>query len=178
MNELADRLAGTGVKADSAVELAFEAGIPEWSRLAFRVAYSVVRHREDAEDIAQDVVAKAHRELRQLRDRERLRAWLVRMAWRMAIDRKDSERRRLVREQVGPDVTSSPSSEDQLLTAERASRLWTAIDGLSDKLRIVVVLCSIEGHDLADVAMLLQVPEGTVKSRLFEARKQLRERLR
>jgi RNA polymerase sigma factor (sigma-70 family) len=130
MNEFADRLARSLVRADSAVEREFEAGIPEWSRLAFRVAYGVLRQREDAEDVAQETVAKAHRQLGQLRDRERLRAWLVRMAWRMAIDKRASDVRRMFREQGAAEPVHTPSSEEQLLTGERAMRLWAAIDSL------------------------------------------------
>src|SRR5262245_9756702 len=177
MDEFAGRLAGPFVSADRTIEREFETGLPEWSRLAFRVAYSVLRQREDAEDIAQDALTKAHRNLGQLRERERLRAWLVRLAWRMAIDKRESDGRRVVREQSAVKPESTPSSEEMVLSAERSTRLWQAIDGLSEKLRIVVVLASIEGHDLAEVATLLGLPEGTVKSRLFEARKQLRERL-
>ena len=61
--------------------------------------------------------------------------------------------------------------------SERAEQLWRAIDALPEKLRLVIVLAGIEGHDIREVAALLDVPEGTVKSRLFLARKQLKERL-
>ena len=60
---------------------------------------------------------------------------------------------------------------------ERAAHLWTAIDTLPDKLRLVVVLSSIDGHDTREVASLLRIPEGTVRSRLFLARKALAEKL-
>lgn len=66
----------------------FEGQLVESSMLAFRVAYSVLRHRQDAEDVAQEAMAKAYRRFRQLRDRERFRGWLVRIAWRMALDRR------------------------------------------------------------------------------------------
>ena len=94
MNEFAGRLDTTVVKADPALDREFEASLPVWSHLAFRVAYSVLRHHEDAEDVAQEALTKAHRQLGQLRDRERLRHWLVRMVWRMAIDRRGSDQRR------------------------------------------------------------------------------------
>jgi RNA polymerase sigma-70 factor (ECF subfamily) len=55
--------------------------------------------------------------------------------------------------------------------------LWNAIDALSEKLRVVVVLAGIEGHDIREVAALLELPEGTVKSRLFLARQQLKDAL-
>jgi RNA polymerase sigma-70 factor, ECF subfamily len=60
---------------------------------------------------------------------------------------------------------------------ERAAQLWQAIDVLPPKLRLVTVLAGIEGHDVREVALLLGVPEGTVKSRLFLARQRLKELL-
>src|SRR5436853_5741712 len=87
MHERADRLAGGFVGVDRDLEREFEARLVESSTLAFRVAYSVLRHREDAEDVAQEAFAKAYRNFRQLRDRDRFRAWLARMTWRLAIDR-------------------------------------------------------------------------------------------
>ena len=80
------------------LEREFEARLADSSRLAFRVAFSVLRQREDAEDVAQEAFAKAYRSFRQLRDRTRFRAWLVRMTWRMALDRHRANRRRLARE--------------------------------------------------------------------------------
>jgi RNA polymerase sigma-70 factor (ECF subfamily) len=64
------------------------------------------------------------------------------------------------------------------LSRERATHVWRAIDGLPEKLRVVIVLCAIEGHDIREVSRLLEIPEGTVKSRLFLARKALSESLR
>ena len=160
---------------DDELERDFEARITECSRLAFRVAYGVLRHREDAEDVAQEAFAKAYRSFSQLRDRDRFRAWLVRMTWRLAIDWQRSRKRRATREeQVEPEATVSG---DPVQARERAEFLWRAIDQLSDKLRLVIVLAAIDGHDIAEVAALLELPEGTVKSRLFSARQQLKERL-
>ncbi len=62
-------------------------------------------------------------------------------------------------------------------TRQRAAHLWDAIDDLPDKLRVVIVLSGIEGHDTREVGSLLGIPEGTVRSRLFMARKALAERL-
>lgn len=138
--------------------------------------YGVLRHREDAEDVAQEAFVRAHRSFRQLRDRGRFRAWLVRTTWRLAIDRIRNDRRRVAREQVA-DTVPEASVEELALERERSRALWTAIDELPDKLRIVIVLAAIEGHDVAEVARLLEIPPGTVKSRLFLARRQLTEKL-
>src|SRR5215468_7975964 len=174
MHELVGRLASSVVEVDHELEREFEARLVESSTLAFRVAYSVLRHREDAEDVAQEAFAKAYRSFHQLRDRERFRAWLVRMTWRLAIDRRRGDHRREARESAhaaaAPRIGAESVDENF-----RARELWRAIDALPDKLRIAIVLASIEGHDLADVASLLRLPVGTVKSRLFLARQRLKE---
>src|ERR1044072_92580 len=89
------------VSVDDELEREFEVRLTECSTLAFRVAFSVLRHREDAEDVAQEAFAKAYRSFRQLRNRDRFRAWLVRMTWRMALDCQRADRRRVRREDSG-----------------------------------------------------------------------------
>jgi RNA polymerase sigma-70 factor (ECF subfamily) len=177
MHGFAERLGG-GIVAvrDEAVEREFEARLTESSTLAFRVAYGVLRHRQDAEDVAQEAFVKAYRSFSQLRDRERFRAWLVRMTWRLAIDRQRGDRRRAARETLTADNALSDMADD-MEARERAARVWAAIDSLPEKLRLVIVLAGIEGHDTSEVARLLDIPQGTVKSRLFLARQRLKEQL-
>ena len=190
MHERADRLAGSFVNVDLQLEQEFETRLVESSTLAFRVAYGVLRHRQDAEDVAQEAFVRAYRNFRELRDRTRFRAWLVRMTWRLAIDRQRADRRRMARERSpdglgGPHGAGQspvaqgfrPQAVEQMLSRERADRLWNAIDALPEKLRVVVVLANIEGHDLREVGVLLGLPAGTVKSRLFLARQRLKEQL-
>ena len=168
---------GTEVERD---ELAreFETCLVGSSTLAFRVAFSVLRQREDAEDVAQEAFTRAYRRFRQLRDRTRFRAWLVRMTWRLALDRQRGERRRLTRDTAwvagAPAAAPAPPGPVERL---RAQELWRAIDALPPKLRMAVVLANIEGHGTGEVAALLGVPPGTVKSRLFQARRRLKEML-
>jgi RNA polymerase sigma-70 factor (ECF subfamily) len=176
MHERADRLAGGFVGVDPELAQEFEVRLTESSTLAFRVAYSVLRHREDAEDVAQEAFAKAYRNFRQLRDRDRFRAWLARMTWRLAIDRCRAANRRQRLEQEAPG-NGGPSTAEAVVARDRAEQLWRAIDALPEKLRIVIVLASIEGHEVQEVASLLGIPKGTVKSRLFVARQRLKEQL-
>jgi len=183
MDERAALLPRAVVTVDSELAREFETRLVDSSTLAFRVAYSVLRHREDAEDVAQDAFAKAYRSFRRLRDRDRFRAWLVRTTWRLALDRRRADRRRAARDarvDVGfvPGGHADDAAADvDLLARERSAQLWNAIDALPDKLRVVIVLSGIEEHDLGQVAKLLGLPIGTVKSRLFAARQRLRERL-
>ena len=159
------------------LEREFETRLRESSTLAFRVAYGVLRHREDAEDVAQDAFAKAYRSFRELRDRDRFRGWLVRMTWRLAIDRLRSNRRRAAHEQA-VEAPPDPRIDPDVDARDRHAHLWAAIDELPEPLRIATVLAAIEGHDLKEVSRLLDVPEGTIKWRLFTARKTLQEKLR
>jgi RNA polymerase sigma-70 factor (ECF subfamily) len=177
MNEWAGRYPDALVTPDEDLAREFEERLRESSRLAVRVAYGVLRNRDEAEDVAQEAFARAFQRFRQLRERDRFRAWLVRMTWRLAIDRWRSDRRRTAREQAAFEEPVA-SVEDVAVARERSTRLWRAIDGLPEKLRVVVVLAAIEGHGMREVAELLKVPEGTVKSRMFDARKALAESLR
>jgi RNA polymerase sigma-70 factor (ECF subfamily) len=155
----------------------FETRLIESSTLAFRVAYSVLRHQQDAEDVAQEAFAKAYRNFRRLRDRDRFRAWLVRIAWRLALDRRRADVRRIARESSGGGGSPISIASRLAVQEERFTEIWRAIDELPDRLRLVVVLANVEGHSVAEVAKLLGIPEGTVKSRLFVARKRLKDQL-
>lgn len=178
MHELVETLATRLVTAEADLAAEFEARLADSATLAFRVAYSIVRQKQDAEDVAQDAFARAYRRFGELRDRERFRAWLVRMTWRLAIDFKRSQRRRSTREDSAARlVPSATRGETDAIERDRSARLWQAIDMLPERLRLVVVLGAIEGHSVRDVATLLDAPEGTIKSRLFEAREKLRELL-
>ena len=179
MHERADVLPAGLVTGADEWSREFEARLADSSALAFRVAYGVLRQRQDAEDCAQEAFARAFRRFGELRDREKFRAWLVRMTWHIALDRRRADKRRLVREDTAMRLTpQAGDAEADALAHERSTRLWAAIDALPEKLRVVTVLAAIEGHGLKDVAALLGVPEGTVKSRLFDARKKLQELLR
>jgi RNA polymerase sigma-70 factor (ECF subfamily) len=179
MDELAlGRVAGRVSPHDDAeAERAFEQCLAESATLAFRVAYGVLRHRQDAEDVAQEAMVQAYRRFVTLRDRGRFRAWLVRIAWRTALNRRRHDGRRNVREQAALDIPPVPTVEDLAISRDFQEHLWREIDGLPDRLRRVLTLAAMEGFELAEVAELLELPEGTVKSRLHQARKVLTERL-
>jgi RNA polymerase sigma-70 factor (ECF subfamily) len=163
------------VAVDDSLRKEFESTLGETSTLAFRVAYSVLRCREEAEDVAQEALVRAYRRFHQLRDRTRLRAWLVRLTWRLALDEQRARRRRLAREHEAARAMDGTRTTGE--APEESARLWRAIDQLPEGLRWPIVLAAIEGHDIRSVAALLDLPEGTIKSRLFRARQRLRELL-
>lgn len=163
------------VAVDETLREEFEATLAETSTLAFRVAYSVLRCREEAEDVAQEALVRAFRRFHQLRDRTRLRAWLVRLTFRLALDQQRACRRRLAREHEAARAMNDTRVKTE--APDESARLWHAIDRLPAGLRWPIVLAAIEGHDIRSVAALLDLPEGTIKSRLFRARQRLKELL-
>jgi len=156
----------------------FEQRLAECGPLAYRVARGVLRNDADAEDVAQEALLRAYRRFERLRDRARFRGWLVRISFRLAIDRLRSAKRREVRETLWSQQAPEASTEDAAATSEFQGLLGRAMDELPEKLRLVLLLAGMEGHTLEKVADMIGVPVGTVKSRLFLARKQLAEKLR
>jgi RNA polymerase sigma-70 factor, ECF subfamily len=161
-----------------ALELEFEHRLADCPTLAYRVALGVLRNAAEAEDVAQEAMLRAYRNFHRLRDRDRFRAWLVRTAWRLSLDRIRSATRRERREQEAMVERSEAGFENEVAAREFERCLAAALDALPEKLRIVLLLAAIEGYNTREVAKLVNVPEGTVKSRLHLARKQLAEALR
>jgi RNA polymerase sigma-70 factor (ECF subfamily) len=176
-------LAGTSERGDesSRAHRQFEERLAECGPLAFRVAYGVLRHAADAEDVAQEALLKAYRNFGRLREPARFRGWLVRIVFRMALDRWRSVKRREKREtewEQPEQRAAGPSVEELAASSEFQSRLERAMEELPEKFRLVVLLAGIEGYTLEEVSGMLGIPIGTVKSRLFFARKKLAEKLR
>ncbi len=169
---------GAAVTAAETLAREFEGQLAESARLAFRVALGVLRNRAEAEDVAQETLLRAYRNFHRLREAARLRPWLVRVAWRLALDRIRSAKRRERREVAFAEPNHQSTAEEIVAFREFEGRLRAAMDELPEKLRLVVVLSAIEGYQTREVAGLLRVPEGTVKSRLFLARKRLAEKLK
>ena len=177
--EKEDELAREAAQADTRRE--FEERLAECGPLAFRVARGVLRNTADAEDVAQEALLRAYRRFNRLRDRNRFRAWLVRIAFRLALDRLRSGKRRELRDTLWSQPERQPPAatvEDTAASNEFQAHLENALAELPEKLRLVLLLAAMEGHTIEEIAALVGIPVGTVKSRIFLARKQLAEKLR
>ena len=166
--------------ASAAARRDFEERLVECGPLAYRVARGVLRNTADAEDVAQEALLRAYRRFDRLRDPNRFRGWLVRITFRLALDRTRSAKRRELRETLWAQPARRPAQrtdEDLAASSEFQLHFDRALDTLPDKLRLVLLLAAMEGHTLEEVAAMLGVPVGTVKSRLFVARKKLAEKL-
>jgi RNA polymerase sigma-70 factor (ECF subfamily) len=138
----------------------------------------------DAEDITQEVFLKAYRGIRNFRHEAELRTWLYRIAvntvrsgWRRQKRRPSCDS---LQDRPSADLPSGPDDQNpvrKIVQQETIQRVKKAISELKQEWREVIVLRDIEGLTYAEVAGVLDVPEGTVKSRLARGRDALRERL-
>jgi RNA polymerase sigma-70 factor, ECF subfamily len=174
-----DELEREAAQADTRRE--FEQRLSECGPLAYRVARGVLRNSADAEDVAQEAMLRAYRQFDRLRDRSRFKAWLVRIAFRLALDRLRSGKRRELRDTVWSQPEHQPpavNAEDLAASNEFQAHLENALAELPEKLRLVLLLAAMEGHTIDEIASMLGISTGTVKSRIFYARRQLAEKLR
>ena len=159
-----------------------ERAVHEHAQVVFRIAYSVLRNHADAEDATQEVFLRALRHRGKMAELHDTRAWLARIAWRVAIDRKRAPH------QVSLDDVAADGSALQLPAADvgaeqiAADRQMLAlmeqlIAGLPRELREVTVLATVQELSTRELAHALEIPEGTVRNRLFRARQMLREKL-
>ncbi len=152
----------------------FEQVMRESYRLVYQVAYSVLRNAADAEEVAQDTFLKAYKNFDSLRDGDKFRPWVARASWRLALNYRRGAARAMGRdgEWVANQATSE-TPEQQALEREFEERLKAQVELLPDKLKAVVLLIGVEEMDVRTVAGILGIPEGTVRSRLHLARRQL-----
>lgn len=153
---------------------AFGVLVDRYADQARRVARAVLQDPDDADDAAQDAFLAALVKLDQYDSARRFGPWLMRIVANAATDRR---RRRKVRSAVSLDEGLVAGGTRPDVIAERAvllGRLREALAELPERRRIAVVLFDVEGYSHAEIAQVLGIPEGTVRSEVFHARRKLR----
>ena len=162
---------------------AVDALVRQHSRLVYRIAYAVLRRHHDAEDATQETFMRVLRYKSKLSQVDDPKAWLARIAWRVAVDRGKSQGRARETslddaEQPVPEVVSSEVAADASVHgAQLEAALEKLIVALPEKLRQPLVLSTIEEMSPREIAATLGINEAAVRSRVFRARQILRERL-
>lgn len=158
----------------------FTALVHRQSRFAFRVAYAVLLNSYDAEDAAQETFLKLYRN-RGWEQAENERAYLARVAWRVAVDLRQHRTQASVSspEPLEADETPSlqPGPEQAVLAANQDSIVHTMIDALPEELRVPLALSAFDELRSPEIGTILGIPEGTVRTRLLRARQILRQKL-
>jgi RNA polymerase sigma-70 factor (ECF subfamily) len=149
----------------------------------FRAGLAVLGSPAEAEDAAQESFLLAHRHLRAFRGASSFKTWLLSIAWRHALDRRRSLRSRVRRFVAGEDegfeqwASSGPSPEAAAMDAEFVRDVRRLLGGLPLRLRTPLLLAASGDHSYEEMAAILGKPVGTVKWRISEARRMLRERM-
>jgi len=172
-------MAGEATALTQKTEDLLEAAVRQNSRLVFRIAYSVLRNPAEAEDATQETFLRALRYGKKFIRVEDPKAWLARVAWRVAVERKNrSARTGAVTETAENDIPSRDAGAERFLVdQERSAMLEKLIAALPDSLRDPLVLSTIEELTPREVAAALGISEAAVRSRAFRARQILRERI-
>jgi RNA polymerase sigma-70 factor (ECF subfamily) len=157
---------------------AFESIVRARMDAVYRLTSAILGDEADARDAAQEAFVAAWRELPRLRDADRFDAWLQRVAINASRMTLRARGRRRVREIPSSQVVALASHAAPDALSQDASRLDVALRELSVDQRAILVLHHLEGRPLAEIAALLEIPEGTAKSRLFHARRALDAALR
>ena len=150
----------------------------------YNLAYNYVKDEEEAKDLTQDVFITVHRNLGSLREPEKFNAWLYQLALNHCRNRyKRLQRRGFFRSSSldDPDsplhLTSGETPEGQLDRQDQDNLVRKAIAGLSAAEKEIIILRDIEGFAYDEIGAILEIPLGTVKSKLNRARLVLKERL-
>jgi len=160
-------------------EAEFTALVERQARFVFRVVYAVLVNSHDAEDAVQETFLKLYRN-GGWRDAENERAFLARVAWRVAVDRRRSAHpaEAFSESDAAEDLPSLvPGPEQALLSADQHALVHSLIDALPEDLRLPLVLGAFENLNSREIAAVLGIPEGTVRTRQQRARQILRKKL-
>jgi RNA polymerase sigma-70 factor (ECF subfamily) len=142
--------------------------------LVRRLARTVLRHVEDAEDAAQEAFLSAWNALGQHDPARPFSPWMARIALNAARDLARKRRVRTTEPLPHGLVAGGPPANDAAERGELRQRLTAALAELPERQRVAVVLFDVEGYSHAEIAALLDIPEGTVRSEVFHARRRLR----
>lgn len=167
-------------KAQNGDIAAFEKILIKYEKLIYNLARRIMGKNEDAEDITQEVAIKIYGNLKFCRGEEFLKAWIGKITHNACMDmlrrNKDKYTESLeVMAEIGEElVEQSQGPEDLLIRKELGKYLEAALEQLPAQYRSLIALRDIHGYTYEEVAEILQLPIGTVKSRLFRGRLKLK----
>jgi len=166
------------VAGDAADE--FEVVVRDHSRVVYRIAYSVLRNHHDAEDATQETFIRYLRWWKRLDPVRDPRAWLARTAWRLALDRR-SQHREVSLDDAARAVSAlratGEGAEEMAAHQQMESLLERLIATLPQDLREPLLLSTVEDLTSPEIAAVLGIPDGSVRTRLMRARQVLKEKL-
>jgi RNA polymerase sigma-70 factor (ECF subfamily) len=167
---------------------AFEQLVKRYDRKLLRIAQSVTHNREDSQDVVQETFLKVYQHLAEFRGNSQFSTWLIRITLNQSLMKLRKQRRTRevsLDEDFGTDedvlpqevIDWAPNAEELYSVSELRNILLKTIEELRPILRAVFVLQDLEGLPTEQTAAVLNLSQSAVKSRLWRARLELRERL-
>jgi RNA polymerase sigma-70 factor (ECF subfamily) len=167
-------------------EAEFESAARESRPFLMQIAVASARNPIDAEDIVQEALMRGFRGIKRFRGDCPLRVWLSRIVVRVAINHHRSLSRRLRRwvffgdfeiDQEAGSVEFDPPDKSMNVPRELLMDVDKHVSLLPDEFRMPLLMLAIEGLTIPEIAEILDIPPGTVKSRIFYGRKRLKDNL-
>lgn len=155
---------------------AFAALVGRYDRAVYHLAYRTLHDVEEARDVAQEAFFKAYRSLRTFKQGSKFSTWIFAIAYHACCDRLN-RRKRYSSDEMPDRADPGPGPEREAIAHDEARRLRAAIDALPEKYRTVITLYHLQGKQYDEIAEVLGLPMGTVKTHLFRAKEQLRKLL-
>jgi RNA polymerase sigma-70 factor (ECF subfamily) len=163
--------------ADEAAGAAIAALVDAYAGTLYRVAYSVLRNRADAEDAVQETYLRVLRHRATLDEIRDARVWLVRIVWNVVLDRKRRSKTRPETDDIADLARMLPATgltaEERVASAQHHENVLRAVALLPEKEQKVLILSAFEELSSVEIAQVLGTTESTIRSRLFRARKLL-----
>ena len=166
--------------ADEACDRELEAVVRQHARFVYQIAYLLLRNHHDAEDATQETFVRVWRNRKRLPEIRDQRAWLARIAWRVALDRRKSAAEIPLDEAAEAVLklyAAGESAEKIASDKQMAALLGQLITSLPGKLREPMLLSLNQELSQAEISRVLSIPESSVRTRLFRARQVLRQKL-
>ncbi len=155
------------------VTLSVDVLVREHSAAMYRLAVSLVRDHALAEDVVQESMMKAWQALDSFRGDSSPRTWLLRITHNTAISALRKRRDDVTQPDRLPERPSTGSVEDSAVLQADAHEIWSALRKLDELSRTIVVLREVDQMSYDEIAAVLDLPVGTIRTRLFRARQQL-----
>lgn len=158
---------------------AWETLLKSYQNRLYTVCFRMVNDPELARDLTQEAMVRIIQGLDSYNGQAALSTWMIRITMNVCLSRLRSEklRRHASLDHAPPGMAREPSSDERVLLDEQRGRLLDALNRIAPEHRSILVLRDVRGLDYEQVAEVLDLPVGTVKSRLFRARAALREAL-
>lgn len=152
--------------------------ITRYKNLVYSIVLRMIKDKEEAHDLAQDVFVKIYKNLYRYDQEYKFATWIIRITTNHVIDYRRKKKRDIISyEGIVFKMTSKESPEESYLVMERNEKLNNVVDNLPDMYKIPIVLYHRQGLSYQEIADIINEPLSKVKNRIFRGRKMLKELL-